>query len=87
MGDEDELIRRYIVPDADRPRPDAARLKDSGTHVWAIIGHWYAVGQQAEYVADDYGIPQEAVEAALAYYDRHRALIDARLRMNAVRIA
>ena len=87
MGEEDELIKRYIEPDADRPRPDEARLKDTGTHVWAIIGHWYAVGRETAWVAEDYGIPQEAVEAALAYYGRHQALIDARLRLNAVRIA
>jgi uncharacterized protein (DUF433 family) len=87
MREDDELIQCYIEPDADRPRPDEARLKDTGTHVWAIIGHWYAAGRDIAPVAEDYGVPQEAVEAALAYYRRHRALIDARLRMNAVRIA
>ena len=34
-------------------------------------------------IAEGYEIPADAVRAALAYYDRHRAVIDARLLLNA----
>ena len=34
-------------------------------------------------VAAAYDLPEQAVEAAVQYYQRHRALIDARLALNA----
>jgi uncharacterized protein (DUF433 family) len=36
-----------------------------------------------EQVAGDYGVSREAVEAAIAYYWRHKPQIDARLVVNA----
>jgi uncharacterized protein (DUF433 family) len=33
-------------------------------------------------VARDYDVPEEAVEAALAYYSQHAPLIDARILAN-----
>jgi uncharacterized protein (DUF433 family) len=75
----DALIDRYIrLTPGDTP--DRAWLADSGVDVWAIIG--YLRGFSIDETAADYEIPREAVEAALAYYDRHKALIDARLRVN-----
>jgi hypothetical protein len=35
-------------------------------------------------VAADYALPCEAVKAAIAYYQRHKNLIDARIAANAV---
>lgn len=75
----DELIVRHIELDPEAPGPIGARIADAGVHVWALIGYFYANGGQRRLVAEDYELPEEAVEAALAYYERHRALIDARL--------
>lgn len=61
-----------------------ARLKPWGTHVWAVIGYLKAAGGDVEWVAGGFDVPTEAIQAARAYYKRHKALIDARLAMNAV---
>ncbi|HEY7061974.1 MAG TPA: DUF433 domain-containing protein [Chloroflexota bacterium] len=61
---------------------DEARLIISGVPVWALVGHWRAVGEDILQVARDYDVPEEAVEAALAYYSQHAPLIDARILAN-----
>ena len=61
-----------------------ARLKPWGMHAWAVIGYLKAAGGDEEWVAGGYDVPVEAVQAAQAYYKKHKALIDARLTMNAV---
>jgi len=81
---DDQLIARYIELDPRHPWPGDARLRDSGVHVWALVGHWlYATDSDAVAVARDYDLPEEAVRAALAYYGRHKGAIDARLDENA----
>jgi len=77
-----ELIARWIEPHPRRPGVAEARVKGYATPVWALVGHWRAVGRNVGRVAEDYDLPREAVEAALAYYRRHRPLIDARLAEN-----
>lgn len=81
--EQDELIDRWIELDRRRPGPDEARLHQYGVHVWALVGHFQAIGGDAAQVARDYHVPVEAVEAALAYYQKHKCLIDARLAANA----
>jgi len=82
--DDDGRIARWIALDPLRPWPAEARIRDFGVPVWALIGHYrYATGHDVERVATDYELPLEAVEAALAYYGRHQAEIDARLAANA----
>ena len=83
MRKSDRLIERYIEPDPYRPGPGEARLKDFGVPVWALVGHMNAVHGRVAQVAEDYNLPVEAVEAALEYYRRHQATIDARLEANA----
>lgn len=78
----DTLIDRYIAQSPDRSELDEARLKTSGVSVWAIIGYWKASGNDSAAVAAAYEIPAEAVEAALAYYEMHKVLIDNRLAAN-----
>ena len=46
------------------------------------MGYLEAVENDVARVADDYEVPREAVEAALAYYRRHREVIDARIAAN-----
>jgi uncharacterized protein (DUF433 family) len=84
---EHALIDSYIEQNPDRPGLDEARLIGFGIPIWAMVGYYWAVGEQPARVAEDYEIPEEAVAAALAYYHRHRALIDARLAANAAPIA
>jgi uncharacterized protein (DUF433 family) len=78
--DAKRLMEQHIAPAAD---PADVRLRESGVPIWAIVGHWRAVDEDGARVAQSYRIPREAVEAALAYYRRHAAVIDARLAANA----
>jgi uncharacterized protein (DUF433 family) len=79
----DELLKREIEADPYRPGPANVILRRSGVHVWAIVGHYlYAVGKDKTAVARDYDLSLEEVEAALAYYRRHRPEIDGRIADN-----
>lgn len=80
---EDELIRFYIEPNPWQPGVEEARLAKLGVAVWALVAHFHAGDDDAERVARDYDLPDEAVRAALAYYRRHKAAIEARMAANA----
>ena len=71
------LIAKYIEQDPNRSGRHNSRLPDFGVAVWALIG--YLRGATIAETADAYGIPEEAMLAAVAYYQRHRDLIDAKL--------
>lgn len=80
---DDELITRYVELDELHPWPGEAQLKDSGVPVWALIGYYFnAVDQKILEVAHDYDLPLVEVEAALAFYRRHKCAIDARIAEN-----
>lgn len=80
------LIERHIEPHPDPRKGGEAwyRLRERGTPVWAIIGALLPDGSNADAVAEDYGVPREAVEAARLYYLRHRPAVDALLTLNGV---
>ena len=84
---EAALIQRHIAMDPHRPGPADARLKDSGVPLWALISYLQrAVAGDVAQTAEDYEVPIEAVEAALAYYqhdEEYKRLIDARIALNA----
>lgn len=80
---EEELIARFIELDSRRPGLDEARVIGSGVPVWALVPHLQAGDGDVDAVAAAYGLPREAVEAAAAYYCRHRSIIDARIEANA----
>ena len=80
--DDDLLISLYIEEKPYASGTTDAYLKDSGVPVWAIVGHWKAVGKSVTTASGDYEVPESAVEAALAYYDHHQDEIDARLAEN-----
>ena len=80
---DDELIARYVEPNPHKSSLAESRLIQSGVAVWALIAYWKGVGGDVACVAHDFDVPGEAVEAALAYYRRHKSLIDARLEANA----
>lgn len=79
---EAQLIERHIELNPHKPGLAEARLKASGVAVWALVGYLPAVGGDLDRVAADYELAREAVESALAYYQQHQALIDARLAAN-----
>lgn len=85
MIDEDELIARYIEPHPQYPGLDEARLKQYGVSVWALVAFRNTVDCDLARVAQAYSLPQEAVEAAFAYYQRYRILIDAQIATNSLR--
>ena len=78
---DQQLIDRWIelMPDSD---PAEAQLMYYGTPVWALIGYLPAVTNSIARAAEDYGLPRDAAIAALAYYELHRAAINARLAAN-----
>ncbi len=79
---EDALIARFIVPHPTRPGVDHAIVAGHGVSVWALVGYLRGTNVSVQQVAADYDLPIEAVEAAMAYYRRHKALIDSRLAIN-----
>lgn len=72
----------YVELDTDEPGPAGARTRDKWIHVWALIGYLQGNNWDMQQAAVDYGIPVEAVQAAVDYYRQHRAEIDARLVRN-----
>ncbi len=85
--DNDEHITQYIELNPHYPGIAEARLKRYGVAVWALIGQLPARGNDLAQVARDYDVPVEAVEAAYAYYQRHRPVIDDRIAANAPMLA
>jgi uncharacterized protein (DUF433 family) len=73
------LIERHIEQDPSRPGLADARLIRYEIPVWTLIGAVHAADGEAERVSRDYQVPVDAVEAAIVYYLRHKAAIDARL--------
>lgn len=63
--------------------PAEARLRDSGVSVWAIVESLRLMEGARERVVADFDISLEALDAALAYYERHKDVIDAKITLNA----
>lgn len=93
-GINDDALLALVSPDPVRPGKGAWRLTNAGIPVWALIGHLRGLtdrdlgterGPAAAIArtATDYGITEAEVRAALAFYRRERAAIDARLDENA----
>jgi uncharacterized protein (DUF433 family) len=82
--DLDALIARHIEPYPDDPRIGEYRLRveENGYPVWSIIGSLAPDGSNIEQVMHDFVISREAVEAARAFYARHKQAIDDRLAAN-----
>jgi uncharacterized protein (DUF433 family) len=76
---DDDLIERHIVCRQSWQGVDDVRMVESGTPVWLVIDYDQSHGNNTDCVAHAYGLTDEAVEAARAYYRRHRDVIDARI--------
>jgi uncharacterized protein (DUF433 family) len=74
-----DLITRHIQENPHKPGPGDAILRDFGVSVWILVEDYLASGSDADWVAEAWDIPREAVEAALAYYAEHTTAVDARI--------
>lgn len=77
---ERQLIETY--PHPSKSGEAFWRLKDSHVPVWSIIAALLPDRSNKAQVAADYQITAETVDAAWAYYQHHRAAIDAWLLLN-----
>lgn len=71
---EDELIARWIEPDPIYPAPMRAWITDHAVAVTSVVSRWQLAHGDVEDVMRAYEVPAEAVTAALAYYERHKAV-------------
>ncbi|MDQ6908912.1 MAG: DUF433 domain-containing protein [Chloroflexota bacterium] len=80
----DALIAQYIEPHPGNPGIAEYRLhvEENGYPVWSIIGSLELGAENIDEIMQDYQISREAVEAARAYYARHKQAIDDRLAAN-----
>lgn len=80
IATDDDLIARHIEPDSWSPgRADKARVREHGVSMAYLINCWLENDRDAAVTATYYEVTPEQMAAALAYYARHRAVIDARL--------
>lgn len=80
---DDELIEKYIYASPRRGGLANVVVEPYVISVWALIGAMTLGGATAEEVVRDYRITDEAMQAALAFYRRHKEVIDARIDENA----
>ena len=81
--DEDKLIARWIEPNPHRPGADEVRIKGYDMSVWAIIGYLDSRNEEElAAIAHAFEVPIEVVRAAIAYYRRHKEILDNRLAAN-----
>jgi uncharacterized protein (DUF433 family) len=81
LQERQDLIDHWIESNPSLSGPHEARLVEYGIPVWALIAHLRVVDDPRR-VATDYDLPTDAIDAVLAYYRQHRALIDARIALN-----
>jgi uncharacterized protein (DUF433 family) len=79
---DDELIAKYIERDPNKPGKSNAVISGYWYHIWVIIGDYLSNGCNTTETATGFHLPLEAVEAALAYYRKHKDAIDMRLDAN-----
>ncbi|HKG24820.1 MAG TPA: hypothetical protein VKB09_04185 [Thermomicrobiales bacterium] len=77
------LIAKYIRQDPNHPgRHEAwADIGSDGAPVWHLILHLRGAGLDG--VLRDRSLPEEAVLAAIAFYQQHRELFEAKLLLEA----
>lgn len=76
------LIREQIELDPSRPGASGARLVGFAVPVWALVGYLKAGDWSVDDAATAFEVPRDAVLAAIAYYELHPAVIEAKLEAN-----
>jgi uncharacterized protein (DUF433 family) len=69
---------RLIVPHNRKQGYAESVIVDNGTSVWMVIHDWLSDGDLAR-VRQNWSLSEEALKAAIAYYRRHKHVIDARI--------
>lgn len=80
--DTDAFIEQHIGPHPSDYGIGRYWLKRQGVPLWVIVAQWQVEGGDAEPLAVEntasvYRVTEEEVQAALAFYERHRADVDA----------
>lgn len=73
----------HIDEDPTHCGPARARLREWGVEIWALVAQLPAMDGDPARLAEAYGLPIDAVLAALAYYRAHKEIIDAQIALNA----
>ena len=76
------LITHWIEPNPHKSGSAEAWIGEYGVSVWALIGYLELNDWDADVTANDYRLPKQAVQVAIAYYKRNRTVIDARITTN-----
>jgi uncharacterized protein (DUF433 family) len=79
--DEQQLIEKHIDLNYDRYpyRRADAWLRKSGVSIWVVVRNLDMYRGDRDQVARDFELTQEEIDAALAYYRRHKKYVDARI--------
>lgn len=80
---QERLLHEHIRLDPSASGVDQARVMPADVPVWVIVGQLEGAKGDVARVADDWELSADAVEAALIFYRRNRAAIDARRAENA----
>ncbi len=75
---QEGLLTNHIHFDPAESGVDQARVVPADVPVWVIVAQLEGAEGNVAQVAEDYELPREAVEAAIIFYRRNRAAIDAR---------
>lgn len=73
---DDELIARYLEPNPYKPGKANYRLVESGMAMWAFANVLEAENGNLAYIADGWEISPAQIDAAIAFYERHREVVD-----------
>ncbi len=73
---DDELIARYLEPNPYKLGKANYRLLESGMAMWVFAGRLEAANHDLAQIAWEYEISPAQIDAALAFYEQHRAAID-----------
>ncbi len=82
--DADALIAQHVGPHPSDRGLAEYWLHEPGVSVWTIIATLAVSSGDVDGVATIYAIPRAQVEAAQAFYARHRELIDDRIAQNRI---
>ena len=75
------LIDQYVDPRPFGGERHTAKLKEYGVSIW-ILANRLNTGTSIPDLAREYRLPEEAVEAAKAFYEKNRATLDAWILIN-----
>lgn len=77
-----DLSQHWVQRNPNKLGPAEAWIGAYGVAVWVLINQLQLDNWKAQQVAEDYKLPLAAIEAAIAYYKRHKDIIDARITLD-----